>query len=305
MYELKVFLFFLLGLDYFKGITYNIFLSEVVGVNNYQDGNIYHFEKEQVANSNLPNLFIPKDDPITYREICSGLVCIEHIYYYAKEISFRQLINELIGSYLAKVIDLDTVDYKIGMCGDKLFALSKILFEEDYRYFKCPAYFQTTNFLQMTNLQSIMSLFYFNISTILKMTKNTPLYLDALKLTALDLKMGQTDRHYNNLFLQLSKDYVLSLAKVFDYEKSYFNDSFLIYENPFVSLRNNRISLKSFANQYPQIRDFAWILTQVPIEDVLADIGKQNHIFFSQEFIDHYMKSDKKYTKILKKLNDD
>lgn len=139
----------------------------------------------------------------------------------------------------------------------------------------------------MSYLETTLAPFYLNADNMLKRIDSC-LLEEVLKLIAIDLRMGQTDRHNKNLTLQIRKDNGnLHLAELYDFstayqQKEYFYNK-LFYENPFIILRKNNISLSS-------------------LEEALFDISNDKKIKFNQEESNYYQKKDSYNNKTLIKI---
>ena len=132
--------------------------------------------------------------------------------------------------------------------------------------------------------------------------------LNILKLTFLDIKMGQIDRNnLGNIMVKKSKfNGLVDLAPMFDFECSY-DDSppypeFYFYDNPFVVLRKNQLSLSSLCKRHSQILETLHILATLKIEDVLNRIQEEKRIVLSAEEKKYYEEKDKEYSKVLQKI---
>lgn len=247
-----------------------------------------------------------KTIPDSFREdIKYFLLKIDGKFFYYKHVSDMEMINELIGTYYCKLVGLDVVDYKIGIRNGEYYALSQIFYQKGFSYTGAFNYYLTSPNQELTTTQSTFSKFYLNQTTVLERVKNPKMISNILKLTSVDLKMGQRDRHDRNLRLR-KKNGVLDLEKIFDfgesYKKRYNKDDKLFYDNPFLILRKNTISLMSFAHKYPEISNSAAILCDAPIYDVLKEIEKENNINFEDNIISYYSKKDTEFTNILRKL---
>ena len=252
---------------------------------------------------NCDNAYIPSNMLICGKK--------HHIYnyngvsYYVKEFEENEdedmLINELIGSYLAKLIDLDAVDYQIGMQHEyKLYLLSKLFYERDFDYKHVDKY--DSNFL----LSKIKKKFIID---------NIPQGQDylrdsILKLTLLDIKMCQFDRYVDtNLMIKEAKiNNFVDLAPAYDFgfsyptTSSYYSEIFEIYSNYFISIRKNYESLKALLNKYPQIYETIYKLANIDIKDALNEIEKEKEIKIYPNIKENIIRQDKDITKVLKKL---
>ena len=267
-----------------------------------EESKIIYFKKTKLSQQQIDNLYIPRD----YQKICSSITRYNGEYYYYKDVTLNSLINELIGSYFSKKLQLDTVDYQIGVMDNMVYVLSKIFYQENFNYYDCNSYFKTSSFHNIDLFQSFFSFIYLSEFDLLKKIKNPNLLKNILKLIAVDLKMGQFDRHNKNLFLKISQDNIVDLAPLFDYGGSYYKKKipFEIYDNPLVSIRKNKRSLCYFSEQFPEFLEYIYTLYEITINDVLNNIEKEHLITFEKEERTFYQKKDLENNKVLKKIMD-
>ncbi len=265
-----------------------------------EESKIIYFEKTKLNQQQIDNLYIPKD----YQEIISSITFHNGIYYYYKDVTLNSLINELIGSYLAQKLGLDTVDYKIGIMNNKFYVLSKIFYQTGFQYYDCKSYFRKSSFDNITTFQTFLSFFYLSEFEIIRRLNSTELLESILKLIALDLKMGQFDRHNKNLFLKKDSNGIVDLAPQFDYGGSYHKKGipFKIYDNPLITIRKNKLSLQNFSKQYPNFVKYICILYNISMDNILNDLEQNNLLIFEQKEKSFYLEQDKENNKILKKI---
>lgn len=268
------------------------------------DSKVLKFRCFENNDDSFDDSFIPD----AYSYIISNLTRVDGEVYYYKDVSQYRMLNELIGSYLAKKIQLDSVDYQIGILeneqNNNLYALSKVLFERDYDYLETFDYLGTTNFKELGYFESLISPFYFCMTRLLNLVDNDKLKEDILKLTVLDLRMGQTDRHTGNLMLKKDSTGMVRLAPVFDYGMSYLvsPDYCYPYDNPFLIVKKNKLSLRALASKYPEIVDLVEFICKIDVNDVLEEIIHDKQIFVSDRMRYYYQEFDKGYTKKLKQV---
>lgn len=268
----------------------------------YRDVNkVISFSPTKLNNDEIMELNLP----FGIKPMINFITKIDNNYYYYKKVNNKEMINELIGSYLCKLIELDVVDYKIGEFESEMYALSKIFYKKEYLYSYCLKYFGLiTDGFSVIN--AVSEFFKCCQTNILSKIENPTMILDILKLTLIDLKMGQGDRdNYSNLMLKISeKDNTMGIAPIYDfgysYCKDYCNPGY--YINPFVIIRKNKSSLLELSKRYPEIIDIAKILVDIPIVNVLDDISKENGVIFNRDEINYYNNKDKEYTKLLRKM---
>ena len=265
---------------------------------------IKDFTKKPLDKDEITSLHIPPNKA----KIRSRIVKINEKYYYSKMVSSPEMLNELIGSFLAKQLNLEAVDYQIGIYKGDLYALSELFYDENHIYPRFAQHFSETEKNQIEFLKSAgLGELYLKQPNISKLVNDEQLANKILKLIALDLKMEQTDRHSENVMLRKKiKTGTLDLAPIFDFGNSYFEktkypDKYF-YDNPFIIVRKNKLSLNALSRQNPEIIDFARTLIDIPIEDVLTEIEKEKQITIPDETKLFYKKKDEQYTKVLQKL---
>lgn len=71
-----------------------------------ENSKIIPLEKLELSNEEIRSLYIPKK----YDSIKESITCYQKEYYYYKSVTANLLINELLGSYLAKKVLLLSLD---------------------------------------------------------------------------------------------------------------------------------------------------------------------------------------------------
>lgn len=265
-----------------------------------KNSNVIEFDKN-ITKEEINSIYIP---PYQKNNVIHGIVKIDDEYYYAKYIDDVKMINELIGSFLSNYIGLDTVDYKIGMYKGDMYALSKIFFSSDYEYYNVPAIYRIRPKNLIGKKDQLLHKLYLCKTDVIDRIKDKDLVDDVLKLIAVDLKMGQRDRHVNNVLLK-KKDDKVSLAPIYDYGYSYMSDSKIgsdiYYDSPFIILRKNLLSVGALSIKYPNIKKYIDKICDIDIEDVLLELEYLNNISFSKEEVENIKTMDNENMKILKK----
>ncbi len=251
--------------------------------------------EEEIKQLHIPEEFI---------FITPYLTKIGNKIYCYKGLRSTLLINELIGSYLAKKIGLDTVDYEIGKreSDGSLFALSRVFYEEGYQYQSILAFLaehQYQNCWQMLGNHFLQVLpAYYNMKT-LRMYRGTPFYDNNLKLIAVDLKMAQHDRHKANLQIKIDSLGKIDLAPIYDYGRAYSSYFDLSYANPFAFIRYTVLTLKILFFQYPELREYVEFLRDIPIDDILHGIESEKGILFTEEEYREYRLSQEQNDRLI------
>lgn len=183
---------------------------------------------------------------------------IDGNWYFWKYVDDYQLLNELIGSFLAKLIDLDTAEYIPGISStDKLVVISKNFREPNIKYFMSNKFFKEAPLTYSEYLSKI------NYNTESLKSLDKLLLKQLLKVCILDLYMGQYDRHSGNLMFKINN--ISSLAPIYDYSCSFAGKLKEYYQNPFVILNMNYKEIEKFLNEYPEMFNSLQLLTSIDI----------------------------------------
>ncbi len=241
--------------------------------------------------------------PVDNQNIRNLVVNANGSIFYTKSLGNYRMINELIGSHLAKKLDLDTVDYEIGETTTGFQALSKPFYEEGYSYEYFKDYFQLPSYSIKVLLSALNPFVAFCITDGLDMLKDTSLYSDALKLIALDLKMAQIDRHSSNLQVKIKDNKAVSFAPIYDYSESYLiGESASFYFSPLIWIKKNRVSLNELIRRHPELWDYLEYLMNLSIYDILESIGEEKDIEFTGNEVFNYQKSQRLIERPLHKI---
>ena len=264
---------------------------------------IIHFDNTPISKAEQLGLGFPKK----MRYYINNVVRINGKYYYAKKCSTSTLINELLGSYFSTTIDLDSVDYLIGKSDTDsscLYALSEIFYRDDYSYTTVEDIFADMRPDDSKAFSRGLSSLYVCDTSVLSLVSSSQIITAAIKMTAVDLKMGQVDRYNYNVMLRDNGE-EKELEKIFDFGWSYAvgkDDKKSCYYNPFLAVRRNTISLWGLAHKYPQISESAAILCDIPLYDVIKAIEKRFNINVEDDDIQKYIELDESYSKMLRKI---
>ncbi len=257
------------------------------------------FSQSFLTEDEISSLYIPK----RYTNLIANITRLNGTFYHFKFPSERFMINELIGSYLAKRINLDTVDYEIGLLKESYVALSKIFYEEGYQYFSSKSFL--ANKERSSYISGVSKFTGLKIGN-LKSVRGESIFDDILKLTAVDLKMGQCDRHDGNLQVRIDKVGTISLAPIYDYGCSYMEDRNSVhyrdYVNPFVLVRRNPFHLGRLVRRFPKLWDYIQFLHSISMEEILGDIESQKLINFEDDEIEYYWNKQLEIDGLLDKI---
>jgi len=234
--------------------------------------------------ADLDSLYIPSE----FSDIIPQLTKIGDTIYYSKPNSIYCMTNELIGSYLAKKLELDTVDYQIGkrQCDGQIFALSKLFYEDGYQYQSALEFLREHHYKNCFGMvQSSFkktALCYYHLRT-LKAYKGTLFYDSCMKLIAVDLKMAQHDRHRKNIQIKIDSIGTIDLAPIYDYGRAYSVNFDLAYANPFAFIRYTEASLDLLFRRYPELRDYVFFLSKITMEEILSAIEEEKKLHFTSQ----------------------
>lgn len=264
-----------------------------------EDSKVLPYRHNVPTRQEFESLHIPKQ----YHNLRGDITRLEGEFYHMKFPSTRFMINELIGSYLSKRIELDTVDYEIGVIGNCYIALSKVFYEEGYRYLSAKSYLIERNRL---DAGSTSIKFRCLKTRNLKLLQKEACFEDILKLIAVDLKMGQSDRHGNNVQMKIDGTGTVSLAPIYDYGCSYMesNDGicYQMYANPFVLVRRNPYSLGRLFRKYPSLQGYMHFLNQISIEEILGGIEQEKRISFEGKEYEYYQKKQGEIDEVIQNI---
>lgn len=264
----------------------------------YGDSKVDYFEKVTLSEAEIKMLNIPANN----MEIVKNITKIDDNYYLYKRVSLAEGINELIGSNLARKVGLDTAAYHFGICNENLYVLSDIFYKGGYYYTSSYDYLSFSAVDDFLRLKSFVCSFAGSEYKLLEKVENSSIYLDILKLIAVDLKMGQVDRCNKNLMVKMDLNGGVSLAPIYDYGAAYLDKKFRVYSNPFVTILLDSRGINKFGNRFSKIKEYIELLDSIVINDVLDEIGIDDNICFYEDVRTYYGKKDSNNSKMLKKF---
>lgn len=213
--------------------------------------------------------------------------------YYLKQDDSFHIINELIGTYLSMLLDLDAVSNKIGLYGDTLYVISELFYKERFEYYYP---FESSLNVSHQEFRAKRRELLENSGDSLSIFDNNML-VKILKLISIDLKMGQTDRSGTNITLEYC-GLKLNFAPFYDYGSSYkFAEFYTQYKNSYIVLKKDRNSLKEFIKKYPMFMEYLSSIRNIKMSDIIENIEDINGIKLSDEEISYYKEKDKIYSK--------
>ena len=266
---------------------------------------IKEFKRNSITVNDIDNIKIPKGIEFDISHITK----IDNDYYYFKNASvigsffsrnnIFNIINELLGTYYSKLLDLDTVEYDIGMSDDFLFSISKLFYKDNVEYQYINKKYKTTSIMCYDPLNM------FQYLSLLDQIEDRELLNNYLKLIAVDLKMGQLDRHNYNIIL-CNENNKTSLAPIYDYSSSFSLSSYSwntkIYDNPLLVVGKSSFALTMLSKNFPQINEYLDVLYSSSIIDVLNFIQDEKNIRLNKSEIKHYIMTETNNNKILCKV---
>ena len=266
---------------------------------------VIEFEKKVISEYELKRVGISQ----YFDDTSKHIVKVNGKYYYSKICRNRELISELIGTYLCNLVGLDVVDYQIGRdvngTTDYFYALSEVFYKKGYFYSTVYDYYDARPDDDRV-YSSKLDRFFICDTSVLDKTDDKDLIGSVMKMSAVDIKMGQIDRHNYNVMLRCAMNGKVEMEKLYDFGCGYDDDppypEYYCYDNPFLIVRKNTISIMSLVNKYPQIKESAAILRETPLYDVLKEIEKRFNIKIEDADVPGYLKMDKDFNKILRKI---
>ena len=266
--------------------------SKVIRIDDLQENIDYS------SNTYLPAIY---KDKYNQTKMIRSVIKVEDEFYHCKDIYSHDnwLINELIGSYLAKQLDLPSVDYQIGIYQGFKYVLSKIFYEEDFLYY-FPKYKSNEDLVKYGRNYDKNNLYKDKLRYLDEKVK-----IKMLKLIALDLKMGQYDRHeYNIMFKKKKSTGEVDLTDIYDYGLSYSAGVLhnYYYLNPFMKLSRNSYGINKLMRKHPEIAEYIDKMKSISMEKILDEITKEKEIEFSPKEKSIYTDLDNKNNKVLEKV---
>ena len=185
-----------------------------------------------------------------------------------------KFLNELIGEFLGNYLNVDTIHYEVASLSGEygLASESFIKPHNKYLFFRDIGLFN--NCVNLDNLREIR-----------RKCKNDENYKelvsDILKLTAIDLYMGQADRSIGNFQFRKDKN-GFHLAPIYDFEES-FND---VYKSHYSS---NLLGLDlDKLKDYPELKNMVNELLTVDVNKMLEQIEDERKLLIPSERKTYY-----------------
>lgn len=201
----------------------------------------------------LENIGITKEEYID--GLKDYLVEINGEYFFQKEVSDVDIINEIIGRYLCNKINLKTTDLKVIKENNKPYKIITPNYRSnDYVFFKPEDNFEYGEYVEYFDDRYFKDLDNYHKD-------------DLLKLLAVDLMMEQEDRYARNM-----EEYYLNnnirLAPIIDFSNSFINYRDFTYFNPYILIRKDLRSLDLFYNKYVEGYKYLKDIFEVDYEEI-------------------------------------
>ncbi|MFI3307706.1 MAG: hypothetical protein R3Y21_03980 [Mycoplasmatota bacterium] len=219
---------------------------------------------------------------------------INSVPHYYKKTDDRQLINELLGSYITKCFGLKSVDYQIVTKDDKQGIASPIFFNpENFYFYASDFYFSPNNHHSLLKLKNMCS-----------NDRNFKQLVDEIiSLSISDFYRDENDRHACNICFE--KDLDITLAPIFDFGNSYRNNVGI--ENPIfnIDFYSKKIKLESAFKDFidfPLFKEKLLLILSLDMEEMLKNIESIYQIKISEKLKRAYLNTDKKKKTLVKEL---
>ena len=268
--------------------------KNITNLNNIQKLNIYQKLKYEEAS------LITGIDKGTIFCYNNWFLINEKAYYYKYLSGINQLLNELIGSYLAKFFNLPTVSYSLASYNCDIGIISENFRKPNCTYFDCQEFIiYDTNELSLMYLKKICHNNQ-NYQSIVE---------DILKVMVFDFYRNETDRNIQNLYFE-KKENSTFLAPLFDYEQSFtinrnqmFNsilDFDLPKEKNYISIYTYEIY--KYFKKYPQFYENFKKILEIDLEKIINQIITDYSLNIKEDIITKYLELDEKKKQYVKRL---
>lgn len=217
--------------------------------------------------------------------------CFNNQLYYYKDTN----LNEFIGEALAERINLRTVnfncfEYFISTKQKEIIIASKSFINPTSTY----SYIEETKNINVDNFLDKYKNMCLDDNNFNRFRENI------FKMFAIDIYMGQYDRHEHNCQIERYDTGYIDLAPLYDYSESYFYSSF-IYENPFYTFFNED-DYTEFFEKYPDCREILKKVKSFDLIKIIHFIEETKGFKLPDMIIEEYKKKEEKTQKKLEKI---
>ena len=206
-------------------------------------------------------------------------------YYYAKSKSEIKICNEIIGRYLCSRIDLETTDLDLLLDENKIKIVTPNYRKPNLKY-QCQKDDADKLFKHQYDVRRL---------TILPKSYQE----EQFKLISIDMMMEQWDRHSKNME-EVIVDDTLHLTPVIDFESSFFYNPYFVYDNPYVTLPKDVISICKFLNEFPDAYQYFLEVFDIDSSEFVNYIESNYPIKVDDEIKEKYKVLTSKNKMILK-----
>ena len=270
------------------------------------------FPKEIIRSSKViyisRDTFSDKDNPIMYKD---------RPHYFKDMTDLDKYLNEILGSLLAKQLDLKTINYKlacIDLPDDTIYGLlSPSFFAKNRKYVMVDSIIGTKKVPTDLSYLDKFTPFFKRNSDLERFI------LELLKMAVLDFYMNQIDRVKENFYIIQNKD-SLSLGPLYDYSESFNsiyddarydyafnypsnrNSKSYVYANAIMKLEFPSKELYELFARYPEFKTYFSRILDINMEELLETIRKKYDIKTPAYLEDHYIEFDKEKKEFVKSL---
>lgn len=215
-------------------------------------------------------------------EVCFSKELDSYVYYK------KFALEEFIGEYIAKYLNLRTVENFIIKRNGTLYIATKNFVQKDREYIN-PSTIYYQKFTVLNSLGEI--------------EKNKQLIDEFFKMSALDIYMRQEDRSFENyIFEKIGNS--MFLAPLYDYTISfdyYNNDMPFFYYNGILFLKNLDY-FSTYLNIFPNFRKYVEEVAQIDLIKFIEQIFEDNNFRINDKILENYKKEEEKSQKLLQKI---
>lgn len=258
---------------------------------------------EEEKNHILGNIIASKSRKEEYLKM---IYLMNNTWYYFKKESGNDaypfhLINELMGSYLAKTLGLKSLDFSIAKTKTETGLLSPNFKEEGYSY--CFGdYYQKVLEAKINRFHDLSVKGIHRLSILCPNEENASKLIDEfLNMVALDTYMLQTDRGPANIqFVINHESKEVSLSAIYDYAncKSSENCHNLFLKNCIATVMD--LTIPEFVKEFPQFKEYLVFLIEqgyLSTWNTICDDFSFNRDSEAYETVTNYFKDKEEFQK--------
>lgn len=205
-------------------------------------------------------------------------------------------LEEYIGEYIAKYLNVNTVENFIVDVEGQKFIASKNFVNKNIEYISPKDIIFSIYSYKINNLENL----FHKISEYNNSAKFISYFF---KMIALDIYMRQEDRNLENYFFELYNNSIL-LGPLYDYTVAfdYYNNEFsYYYHNGFVILEQKE-ELEEMFKDYPFFRTYLEKVSRLDLVKLIKQIFEENYFKINDKIMENYKKEEEKTQKLLQKI---